>query len=101
LFGNSQILSVFRVGFFKFISDPELSGSGMIFPDPDPFSDPASDQIKIHNTATVVILITCFCDNAYSANCYANLNFSCVRTRSLLSLLGRPRHGKPTTGMNY
>jgi hypothetical protein len=41
---------LYRVIFyFKFISDPEMPGSGMIFPDPDPAKSFGS--ARIHNTA--------------------------------------------------
>ncbi len=45
---------LYRVIFyFKFISDPELPGSGMIFPDPYPDPDPAKSfgSDRIHNIA--------------------------------------------------
>jgi hypothetical protein len=48
----------------------------------------------------VVILITCICENTYSANCYTNPNPNFSGPEAF-SPFGRPRHGKPTTGLNY
>ncbi len=51
LWRNCQIFyMITRKFYFKFISDPLLLGSGMIFP--DPAKSFGSDRIRIHNTAT-------------------------------------------------
>jgi hypothetical protein len=55
---NCQISTV-----FKFISDPELLGSGIFFPGPypDPTISFGSDRIRIHNTVLNTVL---FVNNA-------------------------------------
>jgi hypothetical protein len=46
-----NISFTFEWFYCKLISDPELPGSGMIFPDPNSARSFGSDRIRIHNTA--------------------------------------------------